>query len=349
MEKRKAPEMSEHATLLEAKTEEDWLVQLRALLATHGLDVLSTWRDESNKHKHRLVHIAAMRSYPLALKAMAEMGFDLNVQRDSDKCTPLHLAIFFKKSAAIDALKELGVDSTLQNSYGESCDDKYEKLAESKSNIIFLDLEMTSGFYDAGERARILEVAIIITDKDLKELGRGNWAVNGFSADELNGLKEFHQKTFRDAEPGGLFPPLPNSPGNGLFSDVMASETNKDKVSQEIMRLLQKHCMEKSCPIAGNSIQCDREVLMLEMPEVYHFLNHRIIDVSSFTGAMERWLPQSLEAFMADQKHNAEYNHRAVNDVESSIQAMRWIRQHLLTPLPLDTAQQASLTRGEGP
>ena len=172
MEKRKAPEMSEHATLLEAKTEEDWLVQLRALLATHGLDVLSTWRDESNKHKHRLVHIAAMRSYPLALKAMAEMGFDLNVQRDSDKCTPLHLAIFFKKPAAIDALKELGVDSTLQNSYGESCDDKYEKLAESKSNIIFLDVEMTSGFYDVGERARILEIAIIITDKDLNELAR---------------------------------------------------------------------------------------------------------------------------------------------------------------------------------
>jgi hypothetical protein len=42
-----------------------------------------------------------MRSYPRALKAMAEMGFDLNAQRDSDKCTPLHLAIFFKKLAAV--------------------------------------------------------------------------------------------------------------------------------------------------------------------------------------------------------------------------------------------------------
>ena len=73
-----------------------------------------------------------MRSYPLALKAMAEMGFDLNVQRDSDKCTPLHLAIWKNKPEAITALNEIGVDWTLKNSYGESCDDKYHKLAESK-------------------------------------------------------------------------------------------------------------------------------------------------------------------------------------------------------------------------
>ena len=83
-------------------------------------------------------------AYSISLKAMVEMGFDLNVQRDSDKCTPLHLAIFFKKPASIDTLKELGVDSTLQNTYGESCDEKYHQLAESKSNIIFLDLELTS-------------------------------------------------------------------------------------------------------------------------------------------------------------------------------------------------------------
>jgi oligoribonuclease (3'-5' exoribonuclease) len=232
--------------------------------------------------------------------------------------------------AQIDTLKELGVDGTLQNSYGESCDAKYEKLAESKNNMIFLDLELTSGFYDVGEHARILEVAVIITDKDLKELGRGSWVIGGFSAADLNALKDFHQRTFRDAEPGGLFPPLPDLPGNGLFSDILASTKTKDQVSQEILKLLQTHCVERSCPIVGNSIQCDREVLMLEMPEVYHFFNHRIIDVSTFTGVMERWLPRSLEAFTADQKENAHYNHRAINDAESSIQAMRWIRGHML-------------------
>lgn len=84
-------------------------------------------------------------------------------------------------------------------------------------------------------------------------------------------------------------------------------------------------------------MQCDREVIMLEMSEVYHFFNHRIIDVSSFIGVMERWLPESHEAFGADQKKNTDYNHRAVNDVESSIQDMQWIREHLLVHRLADT------------
>ena len=66
-----------------------------------------------------------------------------------------------------------------------------------------------------------------------------------------------------------------------------------------------------------------------------HAQNHRIIDVSTFTGVMERWLPSSLAAWKSDQEKEANYNHRALNDVESSIQTMHWVRQHLLVqPAP---------------
>ncbi|KAJ1474965.1 hypothetical protein T484DRAFT_1830110 [Baffinella frigidus] len=156
-----------------------------------------------------------------------------------------------------------------------------------------------------------------------------------FTAEELNGLADFHQRTFRDAAPGGTFPPLENSPGNGLFSDVLASATNKEEVSKQVLALLNKHCLEKACPIAGNSIQCDRAQLLTDMPDVYHFLNHRIIDVSSFVGEMERCRPDLLEAWKEDQKASTNYNHRALNDVESSIQSMKWIRAHLFVqPAP---------------
>ena len=189
--------MTEELVALHAKdTPEDaWLSAMPGLVRLYGLEALSVWRDERNKHKHKLVHTAAARCFVEVLKAMAAFGFDLNVQRDSDQCTPLHLAIFYKKPEAIATLKALGVDASLENSYGESCDAKYEKLAQSMLNIVFLDLELTHGFYDADEwrRSKILEVAVVITDKDLKELGRGHWVVAGFSADELNGLALFHQ------------------------------------------------------------------------------------------------------------------------------------------------------------
>jgi oligoribonuclease len=313
--------------------EEQWLSMLPALVDAEGVEKVSQWRD-ATKHKHHLVHVVTSKDFARVLEFMSGAGFDLNVQRDSDQCTPLHLAIFYKRPHTATLLKKLGVDMTLQNSYGESCDAKYEKLAETMQNIIWLDLELTSGFYDAAP-ARILEAAIIITDKDLNELGRGHWVINGFTAEELLGLSDFAQNTFRDLEPGGSFPPLANKPGNGLFSDIMASTVTKEAAEESMLRLMRKHCVEHACPIAGNSIQCDREVLMLEMPKLFSFLNHRIIDVSSFIGMMERWLPDSVTAwkeYAAEEARSggAKYDHRAVNDTESSISTMRWVRSNML-------------------
>ena len=62
------PTLAEQLLKLHAASEEEWLTQLPALLAAHGLEALSTWRDESNKHKHRLVHTATVKAYVLALK-----------------------------------------------------------------------------------------------------------------------------------------------------------------------------------------------------------------------------------------------------------------------------------------
>ena len=42
-------------------------------------------------------------------------------------------------------------------------------------------------------------------------------------------------------------------------------------------------------------MQCDREVLRERMPRVYRFLNHQILDVSSFLGVLSRWLPEKRE------------------------------------------------------
>ena len=92
-------------------SEEQWLSVLPGLVETHGLEAVCAWYDSSNKHKHRLVHSATIKCFVRALKCMRDLGLNLNAQRDSDQCTPLHLAIFYKKHEAIDALKELGSGS----------------------------------------------------------------------------------------------------------------------------------------------------------------------------------------------------------------------------------------------
>ncbi len=139
--------ISEPAALLKADTESEWLELLSKLIATHGPHKLSMWRDDS-KHKNNLVHTVVERSYPLALKAMADMGFDLNLQRDSDKYTSLHLAIWKNKPKAIDALNEIGVDWTLKNKYGESCNDNYQSPTEFKLNDQIMNISDTRELVD---------------------------------------------------------------------------------------------------------------------------------------------------------------------------------------------------------
>lgn len=139
-------------------------------------------------------------------------------------------------------------------------------VADSWQNIIWLDTEFTRSHYEVAEDGvngiwdadpHILEVAVIVTDKDLTELGRGSWVIGGFEKAYLEQLGDFHQRSFRDQENGGEFPPWPDSPGNGLFSEILSSNTTLEAAENSILKLLMQHCPARRCPIAGNSIQCD--------------------------------------------------------------------------------------------
>lgn len=311
------------------KVEDEWLASIQKLVQEHSLEAVQAWHDKGNKHQHRLIHLAVAKNFAGVVELLKELGFDINVPRASDQCTPLHLAMWYRKPKMIKTLVKLGADLTLKNAHGEACDTKYEQWTSSFQNIIWLDLELTCGHYEP-EDGRILEAAVIVTDKDLNELGRGHWVIGGFSEEELKALPEFHQRNFRDAQEGGRFPPLTGCKGNGLFTGMMESTTTLEQATKEVLKLLQLHCPEQACPIAGNSVQCDREVLKVQMPAVYRYLSHQIIDVSTFIGIASRWLPEKYDTHREDSAKNSNYNHRATQDVEASIQSMRWVRSNLL-------------------
>lgn len=195
------------------------------------------------------------------------------------------------------------------------------------SRIIFLDLELTAGFYDFQREPKILEAAVIITDADLNVMDRGNWVLGGFSREELNQLPEFHQVNFRDPAAGGNFPPQPGfSRGNGLFEEVLSSKLSTGEVEEALLALVRRHCAEGTCPLAGYSVQCDREVLKVQMPRFYRYLSHQIIDVSSFLQVARLWQPEKLQTW---ERRPSGYNHRAVNDLEDSLATLRWVRENV--------------------
>ena len=125
------------STLLVLESQEEWMSMLEDLVLKHGRSVVENWRDEVDKHKHHLIHLAVMKNFTQVLTAMVtQMGFDPNVPRSSDQCTPLHLAIWWNKPEMARLLVSLGADQTLENAYGESC---LASLAQVHGNVDLSD------------------------------------------------------------------------------------------------------------------------------------------------------------------------------------------------------------------
>ena len=67
----------------------------------------------------------------------------------------------------------------------------------------------------------------------------------------------------------------------------------------------------------------------MKMPEVYEFLSHRVVDLTTCKYFMENFNAAKHDAFMKAQE-KCKYTHRAMDDVEASIQAFSWCRDHML-------------------
>ena len=118
-----------HTDLLVLETQEEWIAKLEGLVEEHGLNIVENWCDERDKHNHHLIHLAVHKNATQVIKVMvSELGFDPNIHRVSDKCTPLHLAVWFNHLEAARLLISYGADTNSENSYRELCGEEYEKL-----------------------------------------------------------------------------------------------------------------------------------------------------------------------------------------------------------------------------
>jgi len=139
--------------------------RLDDLVLEFGTINIKKWRNMSNK-KNSFLHELVEKDMPEVIRhVIQKYKFDINVRRDSDGITPFHLASTNEDSDMCDLLQELGATETMTEDVSKWSPDEDRERA---MNIVWVDLEMTSI-----ENPQILECAVIITDKDLKELERG--------------------------------------------------------------------------------------------------------------------------------------------------------------------------------
>lgn len=160
----------------------------------------------------------------------------------------------------------------------------------------------------------LIEVAALVTDSELNVLGDGIQVVIRPPAEALEQMGEF-VRTMHDNS--GLLPLLED----GL--DMAEAE-------ERVLAYIREHVPEpRRAPLAGNTIGTDRAFLARDMPTLEAHVHYRNVDVSSLKELARRWYPR---AYYNTPAKNG--NHRALADIQESIEELRYYREALFVSPP---------------
>ena len=187
----------------------------------------------------------------------------------------------------------------------------------TSNNLIWVDLEMTG--LDVATHA-ITEIAIIVTDENLNELGR--WPTGA------SGQAIFQPAPVLDRASAWVKEHL--AP---LLDRVRSSPVNLQQAQDLALNFVGQFCparspSESGCPLAGNSVGGDRAFLRAYMPKFEERTSYRNVDVSTIKELVRRWYPETLR-FDKEKWLETHYpggKHNAMVDLMASIAELEFYR-----------------------
>lgn len=177
---------------------------------------------------------------------------------------------------------------------------------KSADNLIWIDLEMT-GLHP--QQHRIIEIATIVTDKDLNLIAEGPALAVHQPAVELDRMDEWCTRTHGES---------------GLTRRVQDSRISERQAEQQTLQFLRQHVDAGQSPMCGNSIGQDRRFLVRYMPELADYFHYRNLDVSTLKELARRWAPQVLDGVKKGSSH------LAMEDIRDSIAELQHYRKHFI-------------------
>ncbi|KPJ82402.1 MAG: oligoribonuclease [Gammaproteobacteria bacterium SG8_30] len=179
---------------------------------------------------------------------------------------------------------------------------------ETGDNLVWIDLEMTGLDPD---RDRIIEIATIVTNRDLDILAEGPVIAVHQPEEFLEAMDDWNRATHGSS---------------GLLARVRASSVSEREAELATLDFLAAHVGRGVSPMCGNSICQDRRFLARRMPELERFFHYRNLDVSSLKELARRWAPAVHAGFTKKSVH------LALEDIRDSIAELRYYRERLLAP-----------------
>lgn len=166
-----------------------------------------------------------------------------------------------------------------------------------KAKLLWVDLEMTGLEPD---KDKICEVAAIATDMQMNEIARYEATIKvDENLMQSRMIGDFWEK-------------------NSKSRDALIAQNQNGKpvaeVEKELIEFLDQN-FSKEIYLAGNSIHQDRKFIEREMPELNKRLHYRMLDVSAWKIYFENAL---------NKKFTKPENHRALDDINGSIEELKW-------------------------
>ncbi|MGX9419460.1 oligoribonuclease [Vibrio sp. WJH972] len=170
-------------------------------------------------------------------------------------------------------------------------------------NLIWIDLEMTG--LDP-ETHKIIEIATIVTDKELNVLAEGPVLAVFQPESELDKMDEWCTTTHT---------------GSGLVERIRTDSVSEAEAINQTIAFLEQWVPKGKSPICGNSVGQDRRFLVKYMPELDDYFHYRALDVSTIKELTRRWQPDILTGF------SKKGTHLALDDIRESIAELQYYRK----------------------
>lgn len=194
------------------------------------------------------------------------------------------------------------------------------------NELVWIDCEMTGLDLVHDE---LIEVAALVTDGELNVLGEGIDVLVKPSAAALEHMGDFVREMHTKS---------------GLLAELDRG-LSMSEAEEQVLDYIRHFVKEpRKAPLAGNTIGTDRAFLAKDMPALEQYVHYRNVDVSSIKELSRRWYPK---AYYHSPPKNG--NHRALADIQESIEEMRYYRDAVFVPRPgPDTTSLKRIARRHG-
>ena len=177
--------------------------------------------------------------------------------------------------------------------------------SDPNTNLVWIDIEMTGLDLD---KHKILEIATLITNKDLEIIGEGPIIAIKQPSEELEKMNEWSQQIHQKS---------------GLLDRVKGSIYSEKDAEKETLDFIKKYVKEGTSPLCGNSVYNDRHFIIKHMPTLDKYLHYRLIDVTTLKELYRLWKPDS-------KPYKKSEEHKALVDVKESIEELKYYRENFL-------------------